>query len=153
MPILKVSTNYFMKGNKIMRLDNQAIFSNAQKITGATVSTNVVKMSSTQNGLTEVAFGTPIPFLIQVVEDFAGLTSLKVEVETAATEDFAEPKTLVAAEAPAAELVTGYKFPIVQFPKGNLGYARIKYTPSGTATAGAITAGIVDAVDNSYQDM
>lgn len=136
-----------------MRLDSQAIFSDAQKITGAAVSTNVVKMASTENGLTEVAFGAPVPLLVQVVEDFAGLTSLKVEVQTAATEDFAEAKTLVTAEAPVADLVAGYKFPIIQLPKGNLGYMRINYTPSGTATAGAITAGVVDAIDNSYQDM
>lgn len=136
-----------------MRLDSQAIFSDAQKITGETVSTNVVKMASTENGLTEVAFGAPVPLLVQVVEDFAGLASLKVEVQTAATEDFADAKTLVAAEAPVADLVAGYKFPIIQLPKGNLGYMRINYTPSGTATAGAITAGVVDAIDNSYQDM
>lgn len=136
-----------------MRLDSQAIFSDAQKITGAAVSTNVVKMASTENGLAEVAFGAPVPLLVQVVEDFAGLTSLKVEVQTAATEDFAEAKTLVEAEAPVADLVAGYKFPIIQLPKGNLGYMRINYTPTGTATAGAITAGVVDAIDNSYQDM
>jgi len=136
-----------------MRLDSQAIFSDAQKITGAAVSTNVVKMASTENGLTEVAFGAPVPLLVQVVEDFAGLTSLKVEVQTAATEDFADAKTLVAAEAPVADLVAGYKFPIIQLPKGNLGYMRINYTPTGTATAGAITADVVDAIDNSYQDM
>jgi len=136
-----------------MRLDSQAIFSDAQKITGAAVSTNVVKMASTENGLTEVAFGAPVPLLVQVVEDFAGLTSLKVEVQTAATEDYADAKTLVAAEAPVADLVAGYKFPIIQLPKGNLGYMRINYTPTGTATAGAITAGVVDAIDNSYQDM
>ena len=136
-----------------MRLDSQAIFSDAQKITGAAVSTNVVKMASTENGLTEVAFGAPVPLLIQVVEDFAGLTSLKVEVQTAATDDFEDAKTLVAAEAPVADLVAGYKFPIIQLPKGNLGYMRINYVPTGTATAGAITAGVVDAIDNSYQDM
>ena len=136
-----------------MRLDSQAIFSDAQKITAAAVSTNVVKMASTENGLTEVAFGAPVPLLIQVVEDFAGLTSLKVEVQTSATEDFASPKTLVAAEAALAELQAGFTFPIIQLPKGNLGYMRIKYTPTGSATAGAITAGVVDAVDNSYQDM
>ena len=78
-----------------MRLDSQAILSDAQKITSAAVSTNVVKMASTENGLTEVAFGAPVPLLIQVVEDFAGLTSLKVEVQTSATEDFASPKTLM----------------------------------------------------------
>ena len=118
-----------------MRLDSQAIFSDAQKITAAAVSTNVVKMASTENGLKEVAFGAPVPLLIQVVEDFAS------------------PKTLVAAEAVLAELKAGFKFPIIQLPKGNLGYMRIKYTPTGSATAGAITAGVVDAVDNSYQDM
>jgi hypothetical protein len=142
-----------MKGNKIMRLDSQAIFSDAQAIRGTVVSTNVVKLASTENGLTEIAFGAPVPFLIQVVEDFAGATALKVEVQTAATEDFADAKVLAIVEAAAAELKAGYKFPLVQFPKGNLGFARINYVPTGTPTAGAITAGIVDAIDNSYQDM
>ena len=136
-----------------MRLDNQAIFSDTQEITSEAVSTNVVKMASTDNGLTEVAFGTPIPLLIQVVEDFAGLTALTVEVQTASDEDFTDAVTLVSAEAELSDLVAGYKFPIISVPKGNLGYMRINYTPTGTATAGAITAGIVDAIDNSYQDM
>ena len=137
-----------------MRLDSQAIFSDVQKITAAAVSTNVIKMASTEHNMTEVAFGTPIPLLIQVVEDFAGATALKVEVQTSATENFATPVTLVTAEeTTAAKLVAGYKFPIISVPKGNLGYMRLKYTPTGTVTAGAITAGIVDAVDNSFQNM
>ena len=119
-----------------MRLDSQAIFSDVQKITAAAVSTNVIKMASTEHNMTEVAFGTPIPLLIQVVEDFA------------------TPVTLVTAEeTTAAKLVAGYKFPIISVPKGNLGYMRLKYTPTGTVTAGAITAGIVDAIDTSFHDM
>ena len=137
-----------------MRLDSQAIFSDAQKITGAVVSTNVVKLASTEHKMTEVAFGTPVPLLIQVVEDFAGATALKVEVQTSATEDFSSATTLVAVEeTTAAKLVAGYKFPIINIPKGNLGYMRLKFTPTGTVTAGAITAGVVDAVDNSYHNM
>ena len=137
-----------------MRLDNQAIFSDAQEITSEAVSTNVVKMSSTENGLTEVAFGTPIPLLIQVVEDFAGATALKAAVETSETEDFETYTTLAESEETDADKLTaGYKFPIIYVPKGNLGYMRLRYTPTGDATAGAITAGLVDAIDNSYQDM
>ena len=137
-----------------MRLDNQAIFSDAQEITSENVSTNVVKMSSTENGLTEVAFGTPIPLLIQVVEDFAGATALKAAVETSETEDFETYTTLAESEETDADKLTaGYKFPIIYVPKGNLGYMRLRYTPTGDATAGAVTAGLVDAIDNSYQDM
>ena len=57
----------------------------------------------------------------------------------------------------AADLKAGSKFPINFVPKGNLGYMRLYYTPtadtSKTITAGAITAGIVAAHDNSYHDM
>ena len=137
-----------------MLLDNENQFSDNQKITAAAISTDVVKMASTEHGMTEVAFGDPIPLLIQVVEDFAGATALKVEVQTSATEDFASPVTLVTAEeTDATKLKAGYKFPIISVPKGNKGYMRLKYTPTGTVTAGAITAGVVAGYDNSYHDM
>lgn len=136
-----------------MLLDNQAIFSDAQAVTANAASTNVIKMANT-DGLTEVSFGTPIPLLIQVVEDFAGLTSVKIGIQTSADESFSSPKTLVETDAiPLASLKSGYKFPINFVPKGNLGYMRTYYTVVGTGTAGKITAGIIAGHDNSYQDM
>jgi len=104
--------------------------------------------------MTEVAFGVPIPLLIQVTEDFAGATSVKAAVQTSATEDFASYETLAESGAiPLANLKAGYKFPINFVPKGNLGYMRTYYTVAGTGTAGAITAGIAASHDHSYQDM
>jgi hypothetical protein len=137
-----------------MRLDSQAIFSDAQAITKTDVSTNVVKLASTEHGLTEIAFGKEIPLLIQVVEDFNNATSVKVGVQTSATEDFSSVTTLVEATLALADLKAGKKFPIKSVPAGNKGFMRLYYTVTGTApTTGKITAGVVDAIDNSYQDI
>lgn len=137
-----------------MRLDSQLLFSDNQAVTATAVSENVVQMASTQNGMTEVAFGDKIPLLIQVTEDFVGCTSIAASVETSATEDFASAVSLVSTPAiPVAELKAGYKFAIDSIPKGNKGFMRTKYTVVGTATAGKILAGVVDAIDNSFQDM
>lgn len=137
-----------------MRLDSQAIFSDAQAITATAASTNVVQMSKPNGKLSEVAFGKPIPLLIQVVEDFATLTSLTVAVQTDDNASFSSAKTLASATLAAAALKAGAKFPINVVPSGNDGYMRLYYTVTGSnATAGKITAAIVDAIDNSYQDM
>jgi len=135
-----------------MLLDSQNCFSDKQAVTASAASENVVKMSD--GFLNEVSFGQPIPLNIQVVEDFAELTSLKVGVQTSDTEDFESPETLVESAAVAlANLKAGYKFPIIFVPKGNKGYMRLYYTVAGTGTAGKITAGVAAAHDNSYQDM
>lgn len=136
-----------------MLLDQQNIFSDAQAIKATAVSDNVIKMTPAGQ-LKEVAYGTPKPLLFQVVETFTGATSVKVAVETSETEDFSEKVTLFETAAiPVADLVAGYRFPILHVPAGNLGYMRANYTVAGSATAGKITAGIIAAHDNSYQDM
>lgn len=136
-----------------MLLDMQTLFSDAQAVTQTAASTNVVHTALGK--LKEISFGTPIALLIQVVEDFATCTSVKVAVETAVDEAFTTPVTLAETAAIlVADLKAGYKFPINYMPKGNLGYTRLKYTVAGSnATAGKITAGFVAAHDNSYQDM
>lgn len=135
-----------------MLIDGQNRFSLEQAITTTANSTNIVKMSVTDL-LPEVAFGCPLPLLIQVVESFAGATSVKVAVQTSATEEFSSPTTLAeTAAVPGADLKAGYRFPIVFVPKGNKGYLKLVYTVNGTATAGKITAGIIAGHDNSYQD-
>lgn len=137
-----------------MRLDSQAIFSDAQAITATAASTNVIEMSKGNGKLNEVAFGKDIPLLIQVVEDFDNLNSLKVGVQTDDNESCSSPTTLVEATLLLADLKAGKKFPIKSVPAGNEGFMRLYYTVTGTApTTGKITAGIVDAVDNSFQNM
>ena len=135
-----------------MLLDMETLFSDGQAVTATAASTNVIHTA--YGKLKEISFGTPLPLLIQVVEDFEGLTSLKVAVQTSATEDFSSSATLAeTAKIPVADLKAGYKFPINFMPKGNLGYTRLYYTAEGTGTAGKIDAGFVAGHDNSYQDM
>lgn len=137
-----------------MRLDSQAIFSNEQAITATAASTNVVELSKANGKFSEVAYGKPIPLLIQVVEDFATLTSLTVAVQTDDNAAFSSATTLASATLAVAALKAGAKFPIKEIPAGNEGFVRLYYTVTGSnATTGKITAGIVDAVDNSFQDM
>lgn len=136
-----------------MQLDNESLFSDKQAITATAASTNV--LHTALGKLKEIAFGTPVPLLIQVEEAFATCTSVKVAVQTATDEAFTNPVTLAETAAiPVASLVAGYRFPINFMPKGNKGYTRLYYTVAGSnATAGKITAGFVAGLDNSYQDM
>lgn len=135
-----------------MLLDMETLFCNKQAVTSTAPSTNVVHTALGK--LKEIAFGTPMPILIQVIEAFAGCTSVKVALQTSATEDFSTAVTLAETGAiPVAQLKAGFKFPINFMPKGNLGYTRLYFTVNGTATAGKIDAGFVVAHDNSYQDM
>ncbi len=129
-----------------MILDEQALFSNAQAVTASAVSTNCIKV----NG--DIGKGEPVEILAQVVTDFATCTSLKVGVQTSDTENFSSVDTLVESGAiPVASLKAGYKFPIKFLPIGIKKYLRLYYTVAGSnATAGKITAGIVDGTNEGY---
>lgn len=135
-----------------MLLDLENLFSDNQAITADAASTNVVKMGGNYK---EVAFGTPIPLHIQVTEDFATLTSLNIQVQTATDAAFTTPVVLAETGAiAAATLKAGYVAPINFIPKGNKGYMRLYYDVTGSnATAGKITAGIVAGDEGSYHNM
>ena len=123
-----------------MLLDAQCIFSDAQAITATAASSNVVRF-----GKGEFTF---VPLLIQVVEDFATLTSLTIKVQTATDAAFTTAVDLASSTVAAAGLTAGKVIPINYIPSGNLGYIRIYYTVTGSnATAGKITAGVVAGVD------
>ena len=126
-----------------MLLDSQNLFSDAQKITTASIdSENIVKF-----GKGDISF---LPLLIQVVEDFSNLESLSVKVITSATETFDSPVELVSATLTLEDLKAGKRFPIAQMPKGNLGYVKLSYVAQGASeTTGKITAGIISELDLS----
>lgn len=140
-----------------MLLDKENLFSDAQAITADAASTNVIDM---KGKIKEVAFGKPLPLLIQVVETFAGVTSassVEIKIQTDDNAAFSSPTTLATTGAITADkLIEGFVAPINFIPKGNEGYMRLYYDVtlgSGeAASAGKFTAGIVAAHDNSYQD-
>lgn len=133
--------------------DTQGQFSQAQAITASAASTNVIDFGATgtpllaSSALVKDKGAHPkIPLNIQVVENFATLTSLKVAVQTDDNSGFSSAKVVLETEAiAAADLVAGYRFNIDSIPEGTLErYVRLYYTVAGSnATAGKITAGVV----------
>jgi hypothetical protein len=144
-----------------MILDLNAIFSNAQAITASAVSTNVIDLGVPGKAaygnvqLLRNYKGDSIPLLIQVVQNFATLTSLTFTVQGSVDEVFTAPVTLAVTPAiPMASLVAGFIYrPWVELPRNNIyRFIRINYTVGGSnATAGQVTAGIVAAVDAAYR--
>ena len=131
-----------------MILDEQGLFSNKQAITESCVSENVLDM-----GKREVSFGTPVGLLIQIAETFNNLTSLSIKVQTSMEEDFSSSVDLVEQKMLLKELTKGAVSSIKFLPKGNLGFLRLVYTVDGTnPTQGAIIAGIVDGVQESFHN-
>jgi hypothetical protein len=139
-----------------MIIDTNLQFSNAQVLTVAAASTNTIDQGATGTPYTPYGV-TPAPLVrdvgrgkqnldifVDVVTTFAGLTTLQVQVQV--SNDNATWTTIESgATVPAASLVAGYQFKTpFEIPEGdNQRYIRLYYNVTGTATAGAITAGMV----------
>lgn len=142
-----------------MRLSAQQVFSDDQAITVTAASTNLIDFGAPGTVLNaptaierDIAKGTPVPILIQVTESFATLTSLSVAIQTDDDVAFGSATTVITTNAvPVASLVEGFKFPLVYLPLGiTERYMRLNYTVVGaSATAGAVTAAIVSAVQTN----
>nr|8CJZ_A Chain A, Capsid Decoration Protein [Ribes]8CJZ_B Chain B, Capsid Decoration Protein [Ribes]8CJZ_C Chain C, Capsid Decoration Protein [Ribes]8CJZ_D Chain D, Capsid Decoration Protein [Ribes]8CJZ_E Chain E, Capsid Decoration Protein [Ribes]8CJZ_F Chain F, Capsid Decoration Protein [Ribes]8CJZ_c Chain c, Capsid Decoration Protein [Ribes] len=123
-----------------MIMDKENTFSYKQAITGTAVSTNVIDLGVSR----DIGKGVPVPIIIQVVEDFADATSLTATLQTSETENFSSATTLATSGAvPVADLTAGKQLAVQYMPLGTQRYLRVNYTVSGTATAGAVTAGVV----------
>lgn len=130
-------------------IDSQLQFSEQQEITATVASTNIIDLGTNR----EVAFGTPVPLMAIVNEDFDNLTSLKIAVETAETSDMSGAVELASATVLAADLKKGKYIPLTFMPAGNKGFVQLKYTVTGTApTTGKITASLTDSIPQSYQN-
>lgn len=128
--------------------DVTVMFSDNQKITGTTQSTNIIDL-----GKREIAFGTPVPLLVMVNEDFNNLTNLKVAIKTAKTEDMADAVELASSTVQADNLKQGNIIPLNFMPAGNKGYVQLEYTITGSVpTTGKLTAGFVDALPQGHHN-
>lgn len=146
-----------------MIFDTQAMFSDQQAVTASARSENVIDLGemgipfgSKEAPARDVGKGYDIPLLVQVTEDFAGLTSLEIQIQTSDQSDFSSDVRLHASSGPVplAKLKAGWKFGVTSIPNADddgMGrYLSINYVKVGTdATAGKITAGVVAGVQTN----
>ena len=117
-------------------------FSNKQAITGIAVSTNVIN-----TGAAKLGDGAPIGVEVFVTTDFAGGTNMAIQVCDCATENGTFVMRQQSAEIPLSALVKG-EAPLYKavLPAGLAQFIQLNYMVTGTMTAGAVTAYLVDAV-------
>jgi hypothetical protein len=139
-----------------MIFDKTTLFSDAQAVTASAASTNVVdlgpvdRVAGTSAPLRrDIGRGTPIPLSVQVVEPFAGLTSLTVSVQTSDDAGFGSGVVTHASSGavPVADLKAGWTSTLNYVPPagpaGMKRYLRLNYTVTGSnASAGKVTAGV-----------
>ena len=134
-----------------MILDETTLLSDDQAITATAASTNYIDLGAagTPYGAAaalerDVGKGNPIPFLVQVTENFNTLTSLNIALQVDDNTSFSSATTVIDKDIVLADLVAGKQIPLDFLPKDvNERYARLNYTVTGTnPTLGKITAGI-----------
>lgn len=132
------------------------LFSDAQPVTGTTVSTNVVDLGATGTvyGATapmvrDIGYGNDVDLSVTVTQSFNNLTSITISIEVDDNVAFTSATTVFTSPAyTLAQLATGAKYLLPDtLPAGtNERYVRLRYTVAGTApTTGRITAGVVMA--------
>lgn len=141
-----------------MIFDRTLLFSNAQAIVADAASTDIIDLLATGTVygaaaalVRDIGKGECVQLLIQIVESFNTLTSMRVVVQCDDNAGFATPKDVLEVTLPLASLVAGRTFPILAVPPGvNERYMRIFYDITGTApTLGRVTAGVVMGVQTS----
>lgn len=127
-------------------------FSELQPVTGTTLSTNVIFMGE---GSEPSRSHAPIQLFAYVVEQFAGLTDLKLEVITSDTivnNQLSSPIVVGTSRIyTLAELVRGLRFNMAFLPLDLRKYVGLRYVPTGTATAGRISSGLALDVQSNLQ--
>src|SRR5690554_2244848 len=119
-----------------MILDNEGIFSDKQQLLSSAASTNIIDLGApgvvvgnTAPVKIDLAWGTKIPLLVQVVEEFADLTSLAIALQASDDPTFATSTTLYTQTIPLAQLKVGARWALNTVPYGaKQRYLRLNYT-------------------------
>jgi len=142
-----------------MIFSNQLMLSDDQAVEASAASTNIIDLGATgipygdAAAVTrDVGRGAKIPFLVQVVEDFATCDSVKFAIRNADNASMSSATTVYESEAIlVADLLAGKQIPLDVLPRDLTDrYLDCYYTVAGSnATTGAVTAGVVAAVQNN----
>jgi hypothetical protein len=125
-----------------MIIDGELILGEKVAITSAAVTLpNVVKTGAGD------AIVNPFLYIKTDGTAFAGGTSLAITLQYSADEAFTAPVSKGVYTFTLAQLTADTPILTLRLPYGGLGYVRITATPSGTFTAGTISAYIVKQTD------
>lgn len=145
-----------------MIFDIRSLLSDKQAVTVDAASTNVydlgvpgIAMPGSIQLNRKLGKGIKVPFLVQVNVDFTtgdGATDLEIIIQSDDNSAFSSAANVVSVTVPLASLKAGYQLPFEYLPTLSERYFRLYYNCiGGTFTAGKVTAGVVAAVDGSYQ--
>lgn len=124
-----------------MFIDSTLVLSDKQAVTASAASANTIDQlaaGGAKNRCVAVAV---------VDENFAGLTGLKVSLQTADASAFSSAKELFSATFATADLKKGKTLFKLSLPHETKRYIRGYYTVTGTGTAGKISLFITDEAD------
>lgn len=132
-----------------MILDKQSMFSDRQAITSSCASEQTMDLRV--SGL-NMGFGTKVPLLIQVNEEFTGVQAVKIMLQTSDTADFSDLSNLAEVNLTEQGLKAGGRpVGLDALPSGRYKrYLRLFYELNGTATSGKLTAGVSMGADETH---
>lgn len=130
-------------------LDNKNVFSDSQAITATADSTNKVNVMPYIGRICPCE----VYLSVKVVEDFATLTSLDIDLQQAATENGSYTSVQKISAIPRATLVKGYKAAFRALPaSAKSPWFKIVYTVNGSsATTGKIFAAFTREETQKYE--
>ena len=122
--------------------DRETTFSLNQSVTtGVQLSTDVY--DSLLSG-SDINANRELELLVEVTQDFAGGTSLKVDFIQSNSVDLSNPDVLASSPViPEAELVIGKRLLATGVPATSKQYLGLRFTSVGTHTSGKVFGGMV----------
>lgn len=125
-------------------LDNTLVFADEQAVTATADAEKVVDTIGGGNEYSELWLDSVVK------EDFATLSSLKIELVESDSESLGSPTTLFEKTVKAADLKLGATPVKVRLPLFTKRYLGVKFTVGGSnATAGKISVYLTDAVNTA----
>ena len=124
-----------------MLIDATLMLSDKQAVSASCASENIVDQAATGDSCTHAVV------VAQATEDFAGLSGLKIALQTSAQADFAVSEDLAVAFFETEDLKSGKTLLKMALPLGAKRYIRGYYQVTGTATAGKLSLFITGLAD------
>jgi hypothetical protein len=131
-----------------MIIDAQARFFNAQAVTSAAVISNIYDTLSSNTPARNIGRGQPLRLVATIDTTFAGGTALTLTYEQSANPD-GSSSTVLSTGAVGATPAAGTKAWDVHVPQNTQRYVFVRATPTGTYTAGALSAELVSDTDGN----